>query len=69
MHSTDPIIDMLWLSKDSKDLSKGYSTRTSRNNSTGIVRSTDSNIFVMDESFEGLDAKICNYMVQIILKL
>jgi ABC-type multidrug transport system ATPase subunit len=69
MYDTDLLLDMLKLPKDSKTLSKDYSKGTKRKTSMGMVMTTESDIFIMDEPFEGLDPKICNDIVQIILNL
>ncbi len=49
MYDTDLLLDMLKLPKDSKTLSKDNSKRTKRKTSMGIVMSTGSDLFVMDE--------------------
>ena len=54
MYDTDLLLDMLKLAKNSKTLSKDYSKGTKRKTSMGMVMSTESDLFVMDEHIMNL---------------
>ena len=69
MYDTNSLLDMLKLPKDSRNYSKDYSKGTKRKTSLGMVMSTQSDLFILDEPFEGLDPKVSEDIVEIIISL
>lgn len=61
------IISKLKLPDDSKTASRNYSKGTKRKTSLGMILSLESDIFILDEPFEGLDPKVCEDIVNLIL--
>ena len=61
------IIKKLKLPEGSKTVSRNFSKGTKRKTSLGMIVSSESDIFILDEPFEGLDPRVCEDIVDLIL--
>lgn len=65
----DNLLEMLKLPEDKKKFVMNFSKGMKRKTSFGMMLASDSDLFIMDEPFEGLDPEICLDLVEMINSL